>query len=93
MELKILLNGTDTNPWHKLGLSQNPFPQTAKYELDAACLHIQALGGDPIPDVAYIRNHLRGYSEELVELCCSQFRRGEMVEFTVTWENRDDQSA
>ena len=33
MELLVELNGTSENPYHKMGLTQNPFPQTAKYDL------------------------------------------------------------
>jgi hypothetical protein len=43
------------------------------------------LGGDPIPDVDYIRRHLEGWSDEFIELCCEQFKPGEYVEFLVTW--------
>lgn len=50
--LKISLNGTDSNPWHKLGLTQNPFPQLARYETD-------------------------------------RFRKGELVEFDISWVEAD----
>lgn len=83
MKLKIVLNGTDVNPWHRLGLTQNPFPQLGRCEYDAACLVVQSLGGDPIPDTDYIRNKLRSFDKEFVDLLCSQFRKGEIVRFTV----------
>ena len=81
--LHVALNGTDTNPFHKLGLSQNPFPQIPKHGYVGVCLHLQQLGGDPIPNKQYIRDHLKGWSEEFIDLCCSKFKKGEYVEFDV----------
>lgn len=81
--LRVELNGTDENPWHRMGLTQNPFPQIAKAEYDSKCLHLQALGGNPIPDTDYIRNHLKGWNEEFIELCCSKFEKGKVVKFRV----------
>jgi hypothetical protein len=49
-QFEVVLNGTDTNPYHKYGLEKNPFPQIARYEYTAHMLHIAHLGGDPIPD-------------------------------------------
>ena len=90
MTILVVLNGTDENPWHRMGLTQNPIPQLGKKEYDRACLHLQALGGEPIPDVDYIRNHLKGWNEEFVELCCTNFRKGEIVRFEVFWpENQN----
>lgn len=86
MKLTIILNGTNENPFHKMGLKQNPFPQLGMQEYDAMCLHLQKLGADPIPDTSYIKNHLKGWSKEFVELCCEKFKKGEMIEFEVTFE-------
>lgn len=83
MKLQVALNGTDSNPFHKFGLSQNPFPQIAEYELTSRCLNLQKLGGDPIPDTDYIRKVLDGWSEEFIELCCKMFKKGEYVRFEV----------
>jgi hypothetical protein len=86
--LTVRLNGTDENPFHRFGLSQNPFPQLARYETDRAVQRLQALGGDPIPDVAYIRPWLTGYfSDEFIDGCVARFKKGEMVEFDVSWED------
>lgn len=79
----VRLNGTGTNPWHGLGLTQNPFPELARHEYAGPLLHLARLGGDPIPDVAFIREYLAGWSQEFIELCCERFRPGEMVEFKV----------
>lgn len=87
LKLRVSLNGTDENPWHKHGLTQNPFPQLGRAEWDAQCLRLQSLGGDPIPDTQYIRERLRGFSEEFVELCCREFRKGEIVKFVVTFQD------
>jgi hypothetical protein len=85
LQLDILLNGTNENPWHTYGLTQNPFPQIAKYEWTARCLVLQSLGGDPIPNVAYIREKLKGFTEEFINLCCDKFRPGKLVRFTVAF--------
>jgi hypothetical protein len=85
IQLRVCLNGTDENPFHGMGLKQNPFPQLGRYEYDRSCLHLAALGGDPIPDADYIRRHLKGWSPEFVDLCCKQFRKGEYVTFLVEW--------
>ncbi len=83
MKLLIELNGTNINPYHKLGLSQNPFPQIPKYEYVQSCLIIQELGGDPILDTNYIRQKLKGFSKEFIELCVNKFEKGKYVTFYV----------
>jgi len=85
MQLRVTLNGTDRNPWHRWGLTQNPFPQLGKAEYDAHCLRLQSLGGDPIPDTDYIRKVLEGWSPEFVELCCQRFKKGAIVQFHVAF--------
>jgi hypothetical protein len=86
MMLRVELNGTDTNPYYRLGLCQNPFPQIADAKYAAQCLHLQALGGDPIPDVEYIRKHLKGWKDEFVEICCQRFEKGKLVKFDVEFK-------
>lgn len=87
MKLRVVLNGTDTNPHHKWGLTQNPFPQLGMAQHDAACLRLQSLGGDPIPNVEYIREKLKDYfTDEFIDLCCREFKPGEMVKFHVHWK-------
>ena len=87
MNLVVKLNGTSVNPYHKLGLKRNPFPQQFKAGHVAAVLKIQELAADPIPDIDYIRSVLKGFSEEFVELCCTMFEPGEMVTFKVHWDD------
>jgi hypothetical protein len=86
IQFTVRLNGTNENPFHRLGLIQNPFPQVAKSEYAPHLLHLARLGGVCIPDTDYIRRHLQGWSEEFVEGCCRRFRRGEMVEFDAYFE-------
>jgi hypothetical protein len=81
--LRVSLNGTSENPWHKWGLSQNPFPQIGHYE---QCLALQKLGGDPIPNEQYIWDTLRGhFTDDFIDFVVSKYRPGEMVRFTVTF--------
>jgi hypothetical protein len=85
MKLRVALNGLAVNPYHRLGLTQNPFPQLGKAQYDAHVLKVQALGGDPIPDSTHIRRELKGFSREFIELCVRKFKKGSYVEFDVTW--------
>ncbi len=84
-QIAVVLNGTKENPWHEWGLTYNPFPQIATYEQTPQLLHLAKLGGDPIPNSDHIREHLKGWSQEFVDLCCERFKPGEMVKFTVRW--------
>lgn len=85
-KLEVTLNGTDENPYHKLGLRCNPFTQLAQYGTDAGELKLNELAADPIPDVDYIRRKLMGYfKKEFIEYCCNKFKKGEMVTFVVEW--------
>lgn len=86
MRIVVVLNGTDENPFHRWGLRQNPFPQLGIAEYDKACLVVQSLGGDPIPNTDYIRERLEGFDPEFIELCCREFRKGETVRFSVYWD-------
>lgn len=88
MNLRVQLNGTAVNPYHKWGLTQNPFPQLGTAETNAACLRLQSLGGDPIPNEQHIRDTLRGFSDEFVELCVQNFKPGEYVSFIATWPEK-----
>lgn len=74
LTLKVTLNGTDTNPFHAMGLTQRPFPQLGKAEYDAQERILNRLAAEPIPDVGYRRKTLTdaGFSPEFVDLCCSQ---------------------
>ena len=80
----VELNGTDENPYHRFGVTQNPFP-LGDAEYDAAYRIVQSLGGDPIPDIDYIKRKLQGFSQEFVDLCCRKFEKGKMVRFGVSF--------
>ncbi len=86
--MTVRLNGTSVNPFHKLGLTQNPFPQLAKYEYLVAEKQLAKLGGDPIPHdryAEYIRETLKGFDKEFVEGVIARFKPGEMVKFEFTF--------
>ena len=84
----VSLNGTDTNPFEKMGLTQNPYGQLNKAETDEGERRLNNLGADPIPTEnaeAYIREKLAGFSPEFVDLCVKLYRPGKMVKFKVKW--------
>jgi hypothetical protein len=85
VKLTVALNGTKVNPFEKLGVRCNPFPQIADYEHSTHCLRVQELGGDPIPNQAYIREKLKGFSPAFIDLCCQTYTKGKYVKFTVEW--------
>jgi len=83
--MTVTINGTDVNPWHRLGLRANPFPQTGIAELAAGERILASLDADPIRSTADIQQRLAGCSRELVDLCVSQWRPGERVSFAITF--------
>jgi hypothetical protein len=83
MIVTVRLNGTTTNPFHKMGLKCNPFPPIPKYEYVTANHILRDLGSEPITDLDNLRNRLKGCSAEFVELCCQQFEKGKMIEFQI----------
>ena len=84
-KLRVKLNGTDVNPFERLGVRQNPFPQVAKYELNALCRLLNELAAVPIKDVDDLRRRMKGATPEFVDGCCARFRKGEVVEFDITF--------
>ena len=84
-KLLVIINGTDYNPWHKMGLTQNPFPQVPQAELSHHMQGLAELDSDPIKNEAQIREILTGWSQEFVDLCCQRFKVGERVRFVVTY--------
>jgi hypothetical protein len=81
--LRVVLNGTDTNHWHKYNLRQNPFPQIAKFELDHAMRQLNSLDGDPLQGPDDIRSRLDGWSDEFIQGCIERFEPGKRVRFEV----------
>ena len=88
VRLTVTLNGTDTNPWHRMGLRQNPFPQLGRAEYDAGERQINSLDGDPLTGEADIRRRLQGFDPEFIDLCVKCFKPGERVRFIVEFPER-----
>lgn len=87
--VSFTLNGTDTNPWHRMGLKQNPFPQVGLSEYDAGCRSLNKLGGDPIPPEraeAYIRETLLGFQPAFVDQVVDSYVAGEIVQITFQFD-------
>lgn len=76
MNIEVVLNGTDENPFAQFGLKQNPFPQSVGAEFTAAVIRLQRLGGEPIPNTDYIRAILHDFNPEFVDLCCKLYKPG-----------------
>jgi hypothetical protein len=85
-KIKVSINGTTENPWHRFGLARNPFPQIARYEWMVGQDALASLD-EPVSSADEIRGRLQGrVSVELVELCVAQYRPGEHVTFDITFE-------
>ena len=84
-ELKVTINGTGKNPWHRFGLSKNPFPQLGKAEWVSGEMQVASLDGDPVTGPEDIRARLSGFSAEFVNLCVNNWEPGKRVRFLVTW--------
>ena len=92
--INVTINGTDTNPWRRLGLKQNPFPQTGIAEFAAGERQLASLDGDPVTGPDDIRKRLAGCSQELVNLCIANWRPGQRVKFQITFPRyREDGAA
>ena len=81
----MTINGTDTNPWAKLGTRINPFPKLAKHEYQAMEMRLHELDGDPIRDEADIRQRLDGFKPEFVDGVIARWQPGKRVRFTITF--------
>jgi hypothetical protein len=87
--LRVGINGTKINPFHKYGLKMNPFPQLGKAEWAWAERKLAQMAADPVPNANWIRHHLAGFPAEFVDLCCAQYRRGKYVRFRVEWTENE----
>jgi hypothetical protein len=86
MIFTMRLNGTDENPFHKMGLTQNPFPQIAKAEYMPQMHAINELAANPIKDVDDLRARMKDlFTDEFIEGCVARFKKGEYVEFEVSF--------
>jgi hypothetical protein len=83
--LLVTINGTSVNPWRKMGLRQNPFPQLGIAELQAGEEMIASLDGDPVTCEQDIRDRLAGCTDELIEGCIARWQPGKRVRFSITF--------
>lgn len=82
--LRVLLNGTDVNPFEKLGTSCNPFPAVPIYEFQGSTMALQRMCGPKIESADEIRRTLKGaFTDEFVEYIAGRFRPGELVKFRI----------
>jgi hypothetical protein len=85
IELNVTINGTDMNPWHRLGLRQNPFPQTGKAEYAAGERQLASLDGDPVRTADDIRQRLAGFDPEFIEGVIQRWQPGRRVRFKIVF--------
>lgn len=85
MKVKIVLNGTDENPYLKLGFTQNPFPAIPKDEFAVANRIVADLEANPIKDEIDLRKRLQGCTEEFINGCILRFKKGMKVTFEIEW--------
>ena len=85
MKIVVTLNGGPKNVWHTYGLRCNPFPQIGKFEFATANRMLRELDSDPLTGPEDIRRILKGCDHDFIELCCSQFKAGERIQFTISW--------
>lgn len=83
VRVTVRLNGTDENPYHRWGLTQNPFPQIARTEYAALDRLLNNLAAEPIRDEAHLRERMRGADQAFVDECCRRFRKGAIAEFVL----------
>lgn len=86
--MTVTINGTDKNPWHKMGMNQNPFPQIGKEEYNKSEMQINSLDADPIAGPDDIRKRLEGFSEKFIEGCIKRYVPGKRVRFKITFPDR-----
>ena len=79
----MTLNGTDENPYLRLGLKANPFPQIPKAEASGANAILQDLDANPILNEADLRKRLQGCTPEFVNVCLQNYKKGNMVTFII----------
>lgn len=87
MQVQVILNCTDNNPYLRMGLTANPFPVIAdaspKYQ--AANRILSDLKANPIKDENDLRARLKGCKEGFISLCVSKYEKGKMVKFWISW--------
>jgi hypothetical protein len=87
VRVTVRLNGTEVNPYHKLGLIGNPFPAIPKAEFATANRLLANLASEPITSLEDLETRLEGCSEEFIAGCKERYEPGKMVEFVVEFPN------
>jgi hypothetical protein len=83
VKIRVRLNGTDSNPYHKMGLTRNPFPVIPKAEFSAANDLLARLDAEPIESSTHLLELLRETTSEFQEVCLKYFQLGKHVSFLV----------
>lgn len=93
IDFTFQVNCTDKNPFGRLGLRCNPFPQHGKMELDRVDRAFNSLGGEPVKSPDDIRQRLKGaVSDEVIDLVVANYYKpGELVKAAVTLRWGKDQ--
>ena len=73
MKITFVLNGTNENPYHKMGFTMNPFPQLGKAELNGVMMQVNSLDGDPIRGPEDIRQRLEGWDPKFVDMLIEKY--------------------
>ena len=87
IQVSVWLNGTATNPFHKVGLTCNPFPALpdANPKFRALNHALRVLGSEPMPTVEDLKGKLTklGAVPEFIELCVKHYRPGKITRFSI----------
>jgi len=86
--LRVTINGTDVNPYHKLGLKQNPLPQLGKAEYDYICQKLNLLEATPMKSKEELRAWLKKegcHDGQFVDLCLQHYERGKRTRFYISF--------
>jgi|SRR5215510_15540392 len=87
IQLRVTINGTDVNPYEKLGLKQNPFSQLGKMEYDFICRKLNLLEATPMKSADELRAWLQKErcTKEFIDLCVQHYRKGQTTRFYITF--------
>jgi hypothetical protein len=92
MEVIVVLNGTNQNPYERYGMRRNPFHAIpyADQRFAAANEILADLDANPIRNVEDLRRRLDGCTAEFIELCTGRYQRGKRVKFSVYFPDPGD---
>lgn len=84
--LVVTINGTDSNPFARWGMRQNPFPQVSTSQAPiGGQLALASLGGEPVTSEQDIRDRLTGFAPDFIEGVIARWVPGQIVKFTITF--------